>query len=182
MARTLGYHYVKSAYGLWLPGDERGSWSATWDEEIGFVEPHVLHPGDPVRLRMAEERMKHPPVRLTEIMLEAVAEAIRECVLKSGGGLAVAAAALDPTHMHLLIPYSGRDIDITGKWLADQTTKAVHRRTAHHGPVWCKGKWRSFIFDSDYWDRVCHYIERHNVRRGRDRRPYAFLSAPTPPL
>jgi len=74
MARTLGYHYVKSAYGLRLPGDERGSWSATWDEEIGFVEPHVLHPGAPVRLRMAEERMKHPPVRLTETMLEAVAD------------------------------------------------------------------------------------------------------------
>ena len=176
MARTLGYHYVKSAYGLWLPGDERGSWSAAWDEEIGFIEPHTLHPGDPVRLRMAEERMKHPPVRLTDAMLAAVAEAIAECVAKSAGGLAVAAAAIDSTHTHLLIRYSGRDIEITVKWLADQTTKAVHRRTRHGGPVWCKGKWCSYVFESAYWDNIREYIERHTVCRGRAPRPYAFLT------
>jgi len=49
MPRTLGYHYVKSGYGLWLPGDDRGSWSQACDEQIGFTEPHTLNPGDPVR-------------------------------------------------------------------------------------------------------------------------------------
>ena len=39
MPRTLGYHYVKSAYGLWLPGDVRGSWSEAWDEQIGYLDP-----------------------------------------------------------------------------------------------------------------------------------------------
>ena len=33
--------------------------------------------------------------------------------------------------------------DGTAKWLADQTTKAIHGRTPHTGPVWCKGKWCS---------------------------------------
>jgi hypothetical protein len=65
MGNTIGYHFVKSAYGLWLPGDERGSWSDAWDDQIGYCEPHTLHDGDPVRLRMAEERLKHPPVRFT---------------------------------------------------------------------------------------------------------------------
>jgi hypothetical protein len=175
MAKTLGYHYVKSAYGLWLPGDERGSWSAAWDDEIGFIEPHTLHPGDPARLRMAEERMLHPPVRLTDAMLAAVAEAIAQCVAKSAVGLAVAAASLDSTPMHLLIPYSGRDIEVTAKWLADQTTKAVHRRTSHAGPVWCKGKWCSFVFEPGHWDNAREYIERHNVERGRGQRPYTFV-------
>jgi hypothetical protein len=27
MPNTIGYHIVKTGYGLWLPGDERGSWS-----------------------------------------------------------------------------------------------------------------------------------------------------------
>jgi hypothetical protein len=27
MPRTIGYHLFKSAYGLWLPGNDRGSWS-----------------------------------------------------------------------------------------------------------------------------------------------------------
>jgi hypothetical protein len=67
MANTLGYHYVKSCYGLWLPGDDRGSWSEAWDEQIGFVEPHTLHAGDPVRHRMAEERMRYAVVRLSDM-------------------------------------------------------------------------------------------------------------------
>ena len=90
MARTLGYHWVKSCHGLWLPGDDRGSWSEAWDAELGFIEPHMLHEGDPVRKRMAEERMKHPPMRLTDAMIEIVAQAIGDCVARSNGGLAVA--------------------------------------------------------------------------------------------
>ncbi len=52
---------------------------------------------------------------------------------------------------------------------------AFHRETPHTGPVWCKGRWRSFIFETDVWDNTCRYIERHNERRDALRRPYAFL-------
>lgn len=175
MANTLGYHFVKSCYGLWLPGDDRGSWSEAWDEQLGFVEPHMLHEGDPVRHRMAEERMKHPPVRLDEEMIDVVATAIGACVAKSGGGLAVVAIAIEPTHMHLLIPYSGRDINTTAKWIADQTTKAIHRRTNHTGPVWCKGKWCSYVFEERYWHSIVHYIHAHNERAGRAPAPHPFI-------
>ncbi len=85
MARTLGYHYVKSGYGLWLPGDDRGSWSESWDEQIGFAEPHTLNEGDPIRERMAKERMKHEPVRLDTMMIDAVVGAIHRCASSSPG-------------------------------------------------------------------------------------------------
>ena len=175
MSNTLGYHFVKSGYGLWLPGDDRGHWSEAWDEEIGYVEPHKLHPGDPVRRRMAEERMKHPAVRFTEAMVRAVVDAIAECVRSSKGGLTIVAAAVESTHTHLLIPYSGRNIDKTAKWLADQTTKAIHRSTKHTGPVWGKGNWCSYVFDQGHWDGAMQYIERHNFRHGRTAKPYSFI-------
>jgi len=175
MPNTLGYHLVKSTYGQWLPGDDRGHWSEAWDAQIGFVEPHMLHPGDPVRLRMAEERMKHAPVWMSVDMIQAVADSVSECVVKSNGGLAVAAATIVSKHMHLLIPCGGRDIDRTAKWIADQTTKGVHRDTAHVGPVWCKGKWRTFVFDQSHWENVRLYIERHNSKHGLPVRPYAFI-------
>ena len=47
ISNTLGYHWVKSCFGLWLPGDDRGHWSEAWDDQIGFIEPHTLHDGDP---------------------------------------------------------------------------------------------------------------------------------------
>ena len=175
MTRTLGYHLVKSAYGQWLPGDDRGSWSEAWDRMIGFIEPHKLHLGDPVRRRMAEERMKYPPVLLNTAMLEAVTDAIAECIETSESGLAIAAAAIESTHFHLLIPYSGRDIEKTTKWIADRTTKAVHGKTTHQTTVWCKGKWCAFVFEQDCWDNTMEYIEKHNLRRERGRKPYSFI-------
>jgi REP element-mobilizing transposase RayT len=177
MANTLGYHVVKSGYGLWLPGDDRGSWSDAWDEQIGFIEPHTLHDGDPVRERMAKERMAHPPVRFTSAMLDAIAMTLGECVRQSHGGLVVSAMSIEPTHMHLLIPYDGKhDIDNTAKWIADRTTKAVHHKTSHAGPVWCKGKWRSYVYEPSYWNNTTAYIHRHNKRRGLPPNPYPFVT------
>jgi REP element-mobilizing transposase RayT len=173
MPATLGYHIVLSAYGLWLPGDDRGSWSESWDEQIGFTEPHTLHLGDPVRRRMAEERMSHSAVRFSPPMLDVTAETIGRCASNSPWNLA--AASIEPTHTHLLMTYSPRSINDTVKWLKDQITKAIHDRTDHAGPVWCKGKWRAFIFEEGTWTSVRQYIERHNVRRGVGPRPYSFL-------
>jgi hypothetical protein len=107
--KTIGYHLVKSGYGLWLPGDCRGHWSSAWDEQIGYHEPHKFHEGDPVRERMARERMKHCPTRLTSHMIDAVANAVAACTAASDWK--VAAAAIEATHMHLLLTYTARDID-----------------------------------------------------------------------
>jgi REP element-mobilizing transposase RayT len=174
MPSTIGYHVVISGYGLWLPGDNRGSWSSKWDEELGLIEPHMLHPGDSVRLRMSEERKKHPPVRLSPPMIQSVTQTIASCAAESDWK--VVAASIESTHAHLLLTYTDRNIDNTIKWIKDQATKAIHRETPHDGPVWCKGRWRSFVFDDDIWQAVRNYIEDHNVRRGAGRRPYSFLT------
>ena len=177
MARqTIGYHIVKSGYGLWLPGDDRGSWSDAWDEMIGFVDPHTLNGGDPVRQRMARERTKHKPVKFDDVMIDIVLSTINKC--ETNSKWQIAAASIEPTHTHLLITYSGKDIHTTMKWIADQTTKAVHNNTDYEGPIWAKGKWCSYIFDDLRWERTINYIEKHNVRRGMDAMPYAFITNP----
>ena len=174
VAKTLGFHVVVSGYGLWLPGDGRGHWSEAWDADLGLIEPHQLHPGDPVRLRIARERTKHASVRLDRSMAAAVAGAIGRCAAASDW--TAEAAAIEATHTHLLLTYSTRDIGATIKWLKDQSTKAVHAETAHQGPVWCKGNWCTFVFDHAAWKNARTYIERHNVRRGLGPRPYDFLA------
>jgi len=173
MPRTLGYHIVISGFGLWLPGDQRGHWSEAWDADVGYIEPHQLHTGDPIRKRMAEERQKHPPVILTGPMIEVVSETLARCAANSDWN--VAAASVESTHTHLLLTYTERDVDNTVKFLKDQFTKSIHRRSSHAGPVWCKGCWRAFIFDLDVWNNTCRYIERHNERRGVGPRPYKFI-------
>ena len=129
MPRTIGYHIVISGYGLWLPGDDRGSWSEAWDKQIGYFEPHTLHPGDPCRAQMADERMKRDPVRLQPEMMDAVIRALTEC--QAASDWTIAAASIEPTHTHLLLTYSPRDIHVIIKWIKDQCTKSIHRLTPH---------------------------------------------------
>ncbi len=155
----LGTHLVKSGYGLWLPGESRGHWSTAWDAQIGYIEPRTLHPGDPIRLRMAEERMTHPPVQWSAAMQQAITQALIQCAAQSPWD--IAALAIEPTHIHLLMTASRLDVDRTCKWLAQMMSKAVHRDTDHTGPVFAKGNWRTFIFDEDHWHRTLAYIRRH---------------------
>src|SRR5688500_9759552 len=101
MRRTLGYHIVISGYGLWLPGDDRGHWSEAWDSELGYIEPHKLHAGDPIRKRMAQERQKHAPVLLDVPMLKIVCDVLGRCAADSDW--TIAAASIERTHTHLLM-------------------------------------------------------------------------------
>jgi REP element-mobilizing transposase RayT len=173
MPHTLGYDYVRSAYGQWLPDDNRGHWSENWDKQIGYIEPHMLHDGDPVRKRMAAERMKYPAMRWTAEMISAISMCIGECAKSSPWK--VAAMSIETTHMHIAIPYSPLNMERTGKWIGQEMTKAVHRATNHVWPVFCKGRWLEFIFDEPHWHNVIRYIEAHNVRRGLERRPYSWI-------
>jgi REP element-mobilizing transposase RayT len=175
MPRTLGFHIVKSGHGLWLPGDDRGHWSSAWDAQIGYIEPHTLHDGDPVRKRMAQERMVHPPVRFTVELLRVMVETIARCAADSTWD--IVAASFEPTHLHLLMTWHPRSIDKTCKWLAQQMSKAMHEQTGHIGPVFAKSKWCSFIYDLKVWDNTEHYIDRHNEQRGLAAKPYDFLRA-----
>ncbi len=175
MPRTLGYHFVKSCYGQWLPGDDRGHRSEAWDEEIGFIEPHTLHEGDPVRLRMAQERMLYPPFKLNEQSTQIVVDTIGECVAKSSPRISIVAAAVDFTHMHFLIASYPRNIDNTIKWMLDQTTKAIHRQAHITQPIWVKGRWLEYIEDLGHWENIHAYIERHNEKNGRPIRPYPWV-------
>lgn len=159
MPNTLGAHIIKSAYGQWLPGDERGHWSTAWDEQLGYVQPHMLHPGDPVRKRMAEERMKAPSLLWTESMIAAMTQAIAQCAVASAWN--IAALAIEPTHFHLLIGSLRSDLDRTCKWLSQQITKAVHAATDHPSRIFARGKWASFVYDESHWNNAIAYINRH---------------------
>jgi REP element-mobilizing transposase RayT len=173
MPKTVGYHIVIAGYGLWLPGNERGSWSAAWDEQLGLIEPHMLHPGDPVRLRISEERMKYPPLKFNDKMIDTILKTLDNCVSQSDWS--IAALSMESTHSHLLLTYTERDIDNTIKWIKDRTTKDIHRNRLYQGPIWCKGRWRTFIFDEEVWNAARNYIERHNIRRGLGPQPYTFI-------
>ena len=107
--------------------------------------------------------MKHPPTRLDQSMIRVIIETVVRCAGDSDWN--IAAISVEPTHMHVLMTRTTRDIEKTVMWLADQTTKAVHRHTNHTGPVWSRGRWLQFIDDRSHWDNLMRYINRHGGAR-----------------
>jgi len=110
MTAALGFHITKTTYGTWLPGDARGSWLKDWSPKQGYGVVHRLSDADPRREAMAQRQMRHPPCRLSDAMIGIVVECLVDCVCKSQGGLLIMAAAIEPTHVHLLLPNTGRPI------------------------------------------------------------------------
>jgi REP element-mobilizing transposase RayT len=84
--------------------------------------------------------------------------------------------SIEETHLHALLSQTPLDVERTVKWGAQEMTKAVHRETAHAGPVFCKGRGQQFIFEDSRLANLSRYIRSHNTRRGVSAKPCDFLA------
>jgi len=112
-----------------------------------------------MRHRMAAERMQYPPVHWSPTTCKHLATTIKQCADQSSWN--IAALAIEPTHLHLLITYAPLNLGRTCKWLTQQMTKTVHTHTNHTGPVFAKGRWATYLFDDKHWKNAMHYIQNH---------------------
>src|SRR3982751_1573357 len=91
----LGWHLIFSAYGFWLPNDERGSGSVRvraqhlYEAAGEATKEHTTHsvahrPHDLRLQRIAKESLKYPAVELSDIQARAVARGISDVVPKVG--------------------------------------------------------------------------------------------------
>lgn len=170
---VIGYHLVKTTYGTWLPGDARGHWSSIQDDDGRYIEHRKLHGGDEERRAHAQQQMKAPPTYLSAEMMTVIEEVLVECAASSEWK--IAAGAIEPTHLHLLITDCGRRMENTVTWLSHRLTMAIRKQTGFLGPLWTHGHWCETIADGSHWQNLIVYIENHNVRRGVGPRPYKFL-------
>lgn len=116
----LGWHLIFSAYGFWLPNDERGSGSsrvrARHIYEVGgeatkvHTRQSVAHRPHDVRMRrLAKEALKYPAVELSGIQARAVACGIAAICPKVE--LVVYACAIMPDHVHTVVATNRLDGD-----------------------------------------------------------------------
>ena len=105
----LGVHWVWSTYGSWLPGDARGHWSPLFDVYGRIVERGgKLNMPDSVSVREAFDLGKEPPKVLNVAEQRIVECAISKLIRPPGAPdpndtrPVVWAAAVEPTHVHLL--------------------------------------------------------------------------------
>jgi hypothetical protein len=116
----LGWHLIFSAYGFWLPNDERGSGSvrvraqhiydaAGEATKVRTTRSVASRPHDVRLRRIAKESLKFPAVALNGVQARAVARGIAAVIPKVG--LVVHACAIMPDHVHLVVARHALDGD-----------------------------------------------------------------------
>ena len=173
---TVGIHLIWTTYGTWLPGDDRGHWSPLFDFYGHVVEKGgKLNRSDLMTTEACRERMKESPKVLDAEERIIVAAKIGEVVREHG--IEVYAAAIESTHVHLLVGPLAEHVGIAAGRFKGATSSAVLELPRNQGRerTWTAKYWKVFLFDDVALEQVKRYIEAHNLRRGDVAAPFDWI-------
>lgn len=181
----LGYHFIFSAYGFWLPNDPRGSWSETVREfelrkfgpatKVQTTRSVAARPHD-YKLRLAAKKsLRYPPVRLTGQQALLIAKGFGDA--QAQHAYVIHALAILPDHVHLVMLNYIHDIDKIAAHLKAKATSKLNAHGAHplashispSGRIsspWARNYWCPFIFDEQHYLKAIAYVEQNPVNAG----------------
>lgn len=192
--RVLGFHFIFSAYGFWLPNDPRGSWS----DSVRAL--HLLKHGNATKVsttrslagdfhdrakRLAAKRdLKYPPVRLDGFQARAVARGFRDAMNEHD--YRVHALAVLPDHVHLVMAWHRRHVDDIAAHLKSKATRAMNLEGIH--PLrafpmrgdrlpspWARNFWCPFIWDEHHLRVAIRYVETNPMKAGLKRQNWELV-------
>ena len=170
---TLAIHFIWTTYGTWLPGDERGHWSPLYDL-YGKIQAagNRLNLPDEWTREVARERMVE-----SEKVLSADETTLLAPLIGRTAGFRAHAAAIEPTHVHLLTGPLRENVARVAGRLKGSTSSALLKHSLNTGRrrIWTTGYWKVFLYDMDAVLCVKNYIEEHNERRGLPRAPWDWI-------
>jgi len=182
---VLGYHFIFSAYGFWLPNDPRGSWSDTIRnfELLKFgpgtkVEAtrSVAHSPHDRALRLkAKQSLRYPPVKITGIQARAIARGFASAAEE--GTYVFHALAILPDHAHLVMSRHSKHIDVIAAHLKSRATRQMVDEGLHplarfaskNGRMaspWARNYWCPFIRTVEHMRQAIGYVKRNPIKAG----------------
>lgn len=196
---VLGYHFIFSAYGFWLPNDPRGSWSRVVREfdlrrfgpATKVITTHSLatKPHDQTLRLAAKEALRYKPVRFTGEQARAIARGF--AIAATEGEYAIHALAILPDHVHLVMARHGKHIDTIAAHLKSKATRhmtieGVHPLAKYASPAgriptpWSRNAWCPFIDSEEYMRQAIRYVERNPIKAGLPRQRWSCVAAYVP--
>jgi REP element-mobilizing transposase RayT len=192
---VLGYHIIVGMHGFWLPNDPRGSWS----DFVGWYELRRYGPATKTTERRslankehdrqwrqeAKTVLKYPPVELTGVQAQAVANGFAEYVRNSG--LVVWACAILPDHLHLVV---GRHrlkaeqfvIQMKGAATEHLIAATLHPYQTIRDPqgrvprCFARGEWKVYLDTIEDVFRSIEYVENNPLKEGKPRQKWKFVT------
>jgi REP element-mobilizing transposase RayT len=193
---VLAYHLIMTAYGFWLPNDERGSWSdfvrawelflsggpATRTNERRSLarEPHDIRK----RLKM-KKHLVRPAVEFNGLQALTIGKGFASYCRRSG--LIIYACSIFPKHVHLVVARHTCSIEQVARLLKGAATTALYeagllpfqneRYADRRCPSpWTRKEWSVFL---DYLRdiiRACAYTSGNAQREGKPRQHWSFVT------
>ncbi len=191
----LGFHFIFSAYGFWLPNDPRGSWSTTIRqyELVRFGSATKVHttrsvahsPHDYRRRLQAKQSLRYPPVKFNGQQARAIANGFAHVTERQG--YAVHALAIMPDHVHLLTRRHTTNVDrIATQFKARATAylndDGIHpmacypKRDGKLPSPWARKHWCPFIRSEEHMRAAIRYVEKNPVKAGYKRQHWKMVT------
>lgn len=181
---VVGYHFIWTLYGWWLPNDPRGSMSHSIASdvlrdlgELHFGRKRIQPPSRVIRqfYENAEPRLQFPLLTLSDPDIDLVAEAFGHAIRQHR--YTCYACAIMPDHVHILIRKHRDDAPKMIENLQHESKLILMARSpsfAHH-PVWGGCGWKVFLDDRADMERTTHYIEQNPLKARRPAQHFPFV-------
>ncbi len=195
MQMVLAYHLILSAYGFWLPNDQRGSWSAfvrayelaafgpaTRTNTRQSVAGRRFEPTRRVAMRAALARQ---PVVFDGLQTRAIAIGFADYVGRSM--VPVHAGAIMPDHVHLVVGRFRLPIERICEQLKGAATAQMNREERHPfadqpyrddrlPTPWARKGWRVYLDSAADVRRSIRYVNENPVRAGLRPQRWSFVT------
>ena len=154
---TLATHVIWTTYMTWPPGHPNGHWSPLFDLYGRITSAGgQLQPGDAVTSSVASQLAKEPPKILTDAEIAVVACKIGELVRHPGDTASskpsVFAAAIEPTHVHLLLgPVAENLGKCVGRIKGTSSSAVLQMFADGRERVGTGGYWKVFCLRGNRW-------------------------------
>jgi REP element-mobilizing transposase RayT len=192
----LGYHFILSAYGFWLPNDPRGSWS----EVVRQFELLKFGPATKVSTRKsvaskqhdrllrerAKQALRYPPVEFTGQQAMLIAKGFG--VAKGQHDYEINALAILPDHVHLVMrAHNSIQPDHIAAHLKAKATAKLNAGGQHPlaafssaaGRIpspWARNHWCVFIIDEEHYRQAIKYVELNPVKSGLKSQKWSIVT------
>lgn len=188
---VLAYHLIISAYGFWLPNDERGSWS-------DFIRAYELYlaggaanttsdrrslarrPYDRGRRDAARAALKYPAVVFEGVQARAVAGGFAKAADEYR--YTIHACAVLPDHAHFVVARHARTIEQVRDHLKSRATRELNLRGVNPMAAypekpspWARKGWHVFLDRVADIDRAVRYVEDNPARAGLRPQRWRFV-------
>lgn len=191
----IGAHVIISAYGFWLPNDDRGSWSdfIRRYELLKFGEATQVEtrqslahlPSDRVKRAEAKVSLLFPAVRFNGLQARAVARGFARAVERTGA--IILACSILEEHVHLVMTrhrYSMQHLVnlFKGNATAQLTREGLNPMSEYRtktGAVpspWAHGHWMVFIDSERHLKNSVVYAENNPIRERKNRQKWSFVT------